>query len=107
MFIIYYIVSGGMMEILQFILTLLKDDKALDAIKPILSLLSSNSFDLKNVLSNLSIEKLAPLISLFMESANKNKSPTVSVGQGVQLNPISSIADKDIVACLNEYFLYA
>ena len=96
-----------MMEILQFILSLLKDDKTLDALKPILSLLSSNSFDIKQALSNLTIENIMPLISFFIDSASKNKSPTVSVGQGVQLHPIYSIADKDIVSCLNEYFLYA
>lgn len=104
MSVIYYNVSGGAMEILQFVLSLLNNKDSLEALKPILSLFNGNSFDLKNILSNLSIEKIAPIISLFMENFNKSKSPTESVGQGVGLKPICSIADKDIIESLNSHF---
>lgn len=89
------------MEILQFLLSLLTNDKNKGVLSSILELLSKGSFDLKSILSSLNLETLAPILKEFF---NKKPRPTQSVERGYGLNPIAKIADKDIVYTLNKYF---
>lgn len=94
---IQYNVSGEIMEILQFLLSFLLKD--FNNLSPILSHLSENGFDLKSAISNLSLDKLAPILSSFF---SQKESPTNN--NFVGLNPIANIADKEIVYTLNKYF---
>ena len=46
-----------------------------------------------------------PLITQFMSmGAQRKNSPTENVGEYVGLDPLSHIADTQIVSCLNQYF---
>ena len=89
------------MEILQFILSLFKDNALLNNLAPILELLKKNNFDIKSTLADLDPATLQPLIQQLSTLFN-NKSPTSSVGQENALAPILDIADKDIVYTLNK-----
>ena len=102
MSVIYYIVSGGGMEILQFLLNLLNGNSNLGVLAPIINLLKENSFDIKKTLNSLSPDTLAPIIKEFM-SAQNNIRPTETVGRSEGLTPIANVADKDIVYTLNKY----
>jgi len=100
--VIYYIVSGVNMEILQNLLSLLTNGNA-SALKPIIELLAKNSFDIKKVLSSLDLNSIMPIVKEFLASTNK-KSPTTEYSSAVGLDPIALIADKEIVYTLNKYF---
>ena len=89
------------MEILQFLTQLFTKEQNSKILTPIFELLKQNSFDLKRVLSNLDPQVLRPIIQEFM--ANMNNRPTSNVGRNNELSPISNIADKDIIFCLNRY----
>ena len=102
--VIYYNVSGEVMEILQFLLSFFLNNFKGGSLSPIFNLLKENSFDIKKLVQNLNPEVLAPIIKSFMELNKNEKSPTEFVGQGEGLKPIATIADKDIVYTLNRYF---
>ena len=89
------------MEILQFLAQLLTNEQNSKLLAPIFELLKQNSFDIKKVLSNINPQVLAPIIKEFM--SNMNNRPTDTVGRNNGLIPISNIADKDIIFCLNKY----
>ena len=91
------------MEILQNLLSLLSKNQNLGALKPIIDLLSKNSFDLKKTLSTLDLSSLMPIVSQFASAFN-NKNPTTEYSSAVGLKPIALIADKEIVYTLNKYF---
>ena len=94
------------MEILQFLLSLLGENKNLQGLAPVIELLKKNSFNLGNTLKNINLQTIAPIIKEFIQNYQfKNKTPTEnSVGNGYALNPIAPFADKDIVYSLNKYF---
>ena len=90
------------MEILQILSSLLGQNNNEQLFSTLVKLLTSNFPELKNLLENLNLQALLPILSnLFSQ---KEKSPTVSVEQGVGLNPIVNIADKEIVYTLGRYF---
>ncbi|MBQ3116052.1 MAG: hypothetical protein IJC07_03380 [Clostridia bacterium] len=79
------------MEILQALIKLLGNGMNADGSKPI-----------TDFLKNVDLTTLAPLINgLFSQ---KEKCPTESVGQNEHLNPIASIADKEIIYALNKFY---
>ena len=90
------------MEILQFLISLLKDNQSLQAFMPIIDNLRQNNFDLKSFLSSLNPETIRPLIQGLMQFM-QTKNPTQAVGLEYALSPISDIADKDIIYSLNKY----
>lgn len=90
------------MEILQFLISFLSKSQNLQKFAPLIKLFSENSFDINKVLKSLSPDVVKPIIEQFASLMN-NKSPTDSVGQSVGLEPISNIADKDIVYALNKH----
>lgn len=90
------------MDLLQIARFFLENFLGDTALKPILSELKNNSFDLKQFLSSLSVDKIIPIVQSFI-SGMKNKSPTGSVGQSVGLSPVARVADKEIVYALNQY----
>lgn len=96
---IYYIVSGKVMEILQFLLSFFLKEYGGEELSPVFEELKNNSFDLKSFLNNLSPEKIAPVFKTFFD---KTKSPSENVSDG--LTPVTSIADRDIIYALNGYF---
>lgn len=99
--VIHYNVSGEVMELLQFLLSFLLGDGG-KKFSPLLERFMKNGFNIKDLLSSLSLDTLAPIIQAFM--GMQNKSPTQNVGQYFGLNPIANIADKEIVYTLNKYF---
>lgn len=88
------------MEILQFLMSLLKNSSALEKFAPLFNLLEQNNFDIRRTLSCVKPEMLRPIIEE-LSVLYKNKSPTDFVGQENALSPILNIADKEIVFCLN------
>lgn len=93
------------MEILQFLLSFILKDFGGEKLEPVFKLLQENNFDIKNVLKNLKPEVIMPLITQFMSmGAQRKNSPTENVGEYVGLDPLSHIADTQIVSCLNQYF---
>ena len=100
--IIYYIVSGVNMEILRFLLSFFAKEYGGD-FKPLIDAFAQNDFDIKRVINNLDLEKLAPIIQSFIEKGAKNR-PTDVGREAFGLAPIAGIADKDIVYTLNKYF---
>lgn len=101
--VIYYNVSGAVMEILQFLLSFFLNEYGGGKFAPILNLLKENSFDIKKVMANLNPETVAPIIKDFMNSAKK-ESPEAYSGHSEGLSPIAGIADKDVIYTLNKYF---
>ncbi len=68
---------------------------------PVFNALKENSFDIKKTLQNISPETAAPILKEIF-SAGKKSSPPKSGTAG--LEPISSVADKEIIHTLNKYF---
>ena len=89
------------MDLLQFITSLLGNDKMVKLLSPIIELLRQNSFDIKKVLASLDPEMLKPIIEEFIKSINNRPAQSTERIDGMQ--PISNIADKDIVFALNKY----
>ena len=89
------------MDLLQFILSLLGNDKIINLFAPIIELLKQNSFDIKKVLASLDPEMLKPIVQEFMN--NINNRPAQSAERTNGLKPISNLADKDIIFALNRY----
>ena len=94
------------MDLLQFLLSLFNGSKDFEKFAPLLELLKNNSFNLSQTLQNLNLQTLAPIIQAFIKDAPfKNQNPTdFSVGNNFGLNPITPIADKEIVYSLNKFF---
>lgn len=100
---IYCIVSGVVMELLQFILTFLSKNFNLDVLAPFFELAKNGNFSFENIVKNLDFNKLAPVINAIFSSLNK-QSPTETVGHNFYgLNPIANLADKEIVYTLNKF----
>ncbi|MBE7081317.1 MAG: hypothetical protein E7372_02015 [Clostridiales bacterium] len=89
------------MDLLQFITSLLGNDNMVKLLSPIIELLRQNSFDIKKVLASLDPEMLKPIIEEFMKSINNRPAQSAERTNGLQ--PISNIADRDIVFALNKY----
>lgn len=92
------------MELLQLLLSFLFSGDGAKKLSPILELLKSNDFNLSTLLSNLKLETILPLIQSFFNSQNKNPTENYSVGNQLNFNAVSDIADAEIVETLNKYF---
>ncbi len=93
------------MDLLQILISFLNNLNTNSDLSPLIDLFKNNSFDLKKVLSNFSLETVTPIIKEFLRNFNQTKNPTdCSVGQDFKLEPIAFIADKDVVYTLNRYF---
>ncbi len=90
------------MELLQFLLSFFASEYG-DKLKPVLTLLEKNNFDIRKTLGSIDLETIAPIIKDFMEKGMKNR-PESSERNIVGISPIANIADKDIVYTLNKYF---
>ncbi len=98
--IIYYIVSGVFMDLLQFLTSFIQNG-GLEKFAPLIQSLLSGNFDLSKILSSLDLSSIAPIISQFMQ---KNNGATVSSVEPLGLKPIMNVADQQIVYTLNQYF---
>ena len=90
------------MEILQFLISFFAKEYGLDKFAPILNCLKENSYDLKKTLLSLKPEVVAPILQSLFSNANKTNPRNDNGGYGLQ--PITWIADMQIVDCLNGYF---
>lgn len=87
------------MQILDTLLSLLTSPDAKEKIAPILDAISKNNFNLAEVLKNIDITAVLPLVqSLF--SQKQQTPPPVNANP---LSPVSDIADREIVFALNRY----
>ena len=101
--VIYYNVSGVIMEILQLLISFLAKEYGKD-FEPIFNHLKENNFDIKSAIKNIDISALIPLLERFIFNETKNR-PCQTQERDIQgLKPITQIADKDIVYTLNKYF---
>lgn len=91
------------MELLQFLLSFLSKEFGGGNFEPIFNLFKNNSFDLKKTLSNLDLSAISSLMKDFAFS-NKTAPSKSSFERASGLSPITSFADKEIVAKLNCYF---
>lgn len=89
------------MELLQYILNSVMPGKA-EQFAPLLSYAVQNNFNVKSMLENLDVSALAPLVSRFFSSPAENPRQDAPAAAS-PLEPIASVADKDIVYCLNRY----
>ena len=89
------------MDLLQLLTTLFGNDKFIGTLSPIIEHLRQNSFDIKKVLASLDPEMLKPIIEEFIKSINNRPAQSAERIDGLQ--PISNIADRDIVFALNRY----
>lgn len=90
------------MELLQFLLSFLTNDKNTNFLTPIIELLKNNFSGVFDALKGLDLSSIIPIISQVFSSLN-NFSPTNNVGLNQGLTPIANIADKDIVYTLNKF----
>ena len=88
------------MEILQVLLSLLSNGQNMQAFKDLFLLLKQNDFDIRKTILNLDPKVIEPVIKQFMDNINR---PTEPVERSQGLTPISNVADKDIIFCLNKY----
>ena len=70
-------------------------------IKDVFSLLKQNDFDLKKTILTLDPKTIEPIVEQLFK--NINNRPTETDGRYEGLTPISNVADKDIIYCLNKY----
>ena len=91
------------MEILRFLLSFFLNEKDNDlSLNKIIESLSQNSNWL-DIIKNLNLESLKPILENFL-SFNKNERPPQWDRRSYGLEPVSLIADKDIIYALNLYF---
>lgn len=93
------------MESLQYILNLLFPEKAKE-LGALLQYAAKNRFDLNEMLKNLDLVSLAPLLGGLFSSPAAEHARTgenESAQSASPLTPIAAVADKDIVYCLNRY----
>ncbi len=90
------------MEILQFLLSFLFKQLENGKLESIFNLFKNNSFDLKQVMSNLDLNTLEPIMKDLTK--NKSTSPPCVSREVHKLGPIQSFADAKIISALNCYF---
>ncbi len=96
---IYYIV----MNILETLLSAFLNKEDMQSLAPLIKLLSDNSFDVKKVLQNLNLSAILPILLKLFNSKHQGATVDYAV-KGAGLNPITNIADKEIVYALGRYF---
>lgn len=87
------------MEILQFLLGYFLKEYGGESFKPIADELYKNGFDLRKTFYSLSPEKIIPIIASFLSL--QNKSPTETVEQEYNIEPINSFANEKILKFIN------
>jgi len=94
------------MEILRFLLSFFGGENNKDlSLNEILEFIT-NQYPSLSFLKNIDLESIAPLLEKFL-SFNKNERPPQTDRRLYGLEPISSIADKDVIYALNCYFTNA
>ncbi len=88
---------GGIVDILQFLISLFSSEEGLKLLSALLGGLSENTKQEQEE-DDPEIEKL------FEEISGKKKPSSKPIEEGYALSPISEIADRDIVYMLNKYF---
>ncbi len=96
------------MEILKFLLSFFLEEYGGEKLMPIFNALKENSFDIKKTLQNINPETAAPILKSLFDGGFKgvfgNAEKSSPTGKTYGLEPISEIADKEIVYTLNKYF---
>ena len=86
------------MDVLQYILQSFSGNENLKKFAPVLELALKNGFDFKKMMQNLDVNAILPILSAFF-----NQPAATAAAASQPLSAISSVADKDIVYCLNRY----
>ena len=90
------------MESLQYILNLLFPEKAKE-LGALLQYAAKNRFDLNEMLKNLDLAALAPLLGGLFGGAETPARHAAEKTAVSPLEPVAAVADRDIVFCLNRY----
>lgn len=92
------------MEILKFLLDFFVKNQENPTLKSVFSLLEKNSFDIKKVISNFSIDGLMPIIEDFLSQNKKPDEHRVDYNNDFSgTKPIKEICDQEIMLALNSY----
>ncbi len=89
------------MDVLQYILQSFSGNENLKKFAPVLELALKNGFDFKKIMQNLDVNAILPILSAFFNQPAATAAPAAAASQ--PLSAISTVADKDIVYCLNRY----
>ena len=96
------------MEIIKFLLSFFLEEYGGEKLAPVINALKENSFDIKKTLKNLDPEVAAPILKDLLGGGLKEMfnggDKGFNAGKTYGLEPISEIADKEIVYTLNKYF---
>ncbi len=92
------------MEILKFLLDFFTKNQESPLIKNIFSILEKNSFDIKKVIENFSLDQVLPIIEgVFSQNKKPDEKPFSFSSDIVKNNPISEFCDAEIMHALNSY----
>ena len=89
---------------LELFLSLLLGKEKSEKLSPLLTLLKDNNYNLKDVMSNLDLTALMPLVTSFTEgfsTANDNAKEQTIIAD--DFNELTSIAGEEITDLLNAY----
>lgn len=89
------------MNLLQILNFLLSNTETSQLVLQLFSKLFDQNFNLAEFLGSINFEKISSLLSTFFQPSNEGAKEQNST---FSLNPISSIANQDIVKSLNRYF---
>ena len=92
------------MEILQFLLSSLLEQKNLKKLLPVFELLKQNSFDIKTTVQSLNLQTVAPIIKEFINFNNNDNNQNKGEEKYYGTSPIIDIADRNIIWTLNRHF---
>ena len=92
------------MELLQKLAYFLFNTDGGQKLLPILTNLLNGSLNIADILNNINIQTILPLLSGFFNNG-QNKNPSARTdGNCYGLKPVVNLADKEIVYTLNRYF---
>ena len=92
------------MELLQKLAYFLFNTDGGQKLLPILTNLLNGSLNIADILNNINIQNVLPLLSGFFNNG-QNKTPSARTdGNYYGLKPVVNLADKEIVYTLNRYF---
>ena len=92
------------MELLQKLAYFLFNTDGGQKLLPLLSSIMNGSVSLTDLIKNINIQTLLPLLNGFFNNGQNKNPPAKADGNCYGLKPVVNLADKEIVYTLNRYF---
>ena len=92
------------MELLQKLAYFLFNTDGGQKLLPLLSSIMNGSVSLTDLIKNINIQTLLPLLNGFFNNGQNKTPPAKADGSCYGLKPVVNLADKEIVYTLNRYF---